>query len=294
MYKPMKSLLLFPLLLATAAIAQEPDSTSALFKMREAERNFARASVMIGRNAAFAENFAEESVLFTDRWITNGKKYSKERKASPVVLKWEPEFMDISASRDFGISTGPWEVQEYRPNTTPLFTGYFLTVWKRQPDGVWKVILDGGSTTPPANNKSHNFSYPVGADKAFPNPPSVRPEVLHKELLDREEEVLTEWKKSPDPTSYSSFLDSHARMQFNGHLPSSDIDTIKALISTLNKSMIWKTSGAGAASSGDLGFTYGLLEIPGEKKATVGHYVRIWKKHPGTSWKIFLEMLNLD
>jgi len=26
--------------------------------MREAERNFAKASVMIGRNAAFAENFA--------------------------------------------------------------------------------------------------------------------------------------------------------------------------------------------------------------------------------------------
>ena len=132
----MKSILLLPLLLATAAMAQEPDSSSALFSMRDAERNFARLSVMIGRNASFAENFADESAIFTGRWITNGKQYSKEGKSSPIVLKWEPEFMDISASRDFGISTGPWEVQEYRPNTLPLNTGYYLTVWKRQVDGV--------------------------------------------------------------------------------------------------------------------------------------------------------------
>jgi len=290
----MKSILLFPLLLATAAMAQEPDSTSALFSMREAERNFARASVMIGRNAAFAENFADESVLFTDRWITNGKQVSKERKASPIVLKWEPEFMDISASRDFGISTGPWEVQEYRPNTPSLFTGYFLTVWKRQPDGVWKVILDGGSTTPPVKDKLHIFSYPDGADKVLPNPPVMKPEALRKELFDRENQVLAEWKKSPFPSPYSSFLEPQARMQFSGHLPSSDTDTISVLIARLNKSMIWKTTGAGAASSGDLGFTYGLLEVPGEAKGTIGHYVRIWKKHPGTYWKIFLEMLNID
>ena len=144
----MKSILLFHLLLASSVMAQEPDSSSALFRMRDAERNFARASVMFGRNTAFAENFAEESVIFTDRWLTNGKQFSKDRKPTPIVLKWEPEFMDISDSRDFGISTGPWEAQEYRPNTVPVSTGYFLTVWKMQTDGVWKVILDAGSTYP--------------------------------------------------------------------------------------------------------------------------------------------------
>ena len=119
----MKSILLFPLLLASSVMAQEPDSSSALFSMRDAERNFARSSVMYGRNTAFVENFTEESVIFTDRWLTNGKQFSKERKPTPVVLKWEPEFMDISGSRDFGISTGPWEAQEYRPNTAPLSNG---------------------------------------------------------------------------------------------------------------------------------------------------------------------------
>ena len=40
-------------------------------------------------------------------------------------------------------------------------------------------------------------------------------------------------------------------------------------------------AGAGAASSGDMGYTYGLLDIPGNHEATKGHYVRIWKKRAG-------------
>jgi len=90
-------------------MAQEPDSTSALFNMREAERNFAKASVMYGRNAAFVENLQMSLFFSLTKWITTGKQFSKDRKASPVVLKWEPEYMDIAASRDFGISTGPWK-----------------------------------------------------------------------------------------------------------------------------------------------------------------------------------------
>jgi len=289
----MKSILLFPLLLATAAMAQEPDSSSALFSMREAERNFARLSVMIGRNASFTENFADESAIFTGRWITNGKQYSKEGKSSPIVLKWEPEFMDISASRDFGISTGPWEVQEYRPNTPPLSTGYFLTVWKRQPDGVWKVILDGGSTTPAPKNPQHIFIFPQGADKVVIDPLIINVDLLRKELSEREKQILIEWGKNPTPSTYASFLESGARIQLNGHLPTTNTDTINVLISRLNKSMIWKREGAGAATSGDMGFTYGLLETPGKSKLS-GHYIRIWKKETGANWKIALEMLNID
>jgi ketosteroid isomerase-like protein len=275
-------------------MAQEPDSSSALFNMREAERNFAKASVMYGRNAAFVENFADESVLFTDKWITTGKQFSKDRKASPVVLKWEPEFMDISESRDFGISTGPWEVQEYRPGTPPLFTGYYLTVWKKQSDGAWKVILDGGGTTPPIKDPKHKFSFPSGADKPVPNAPVIKVELSCKELLDREKQILAEWERSPLPSTYTEFLSPNVRIQFSGHLPTTNTDTINAIIAHFDKNLIWKSSGSGAATSGDMGFTYGLLEIPDNPVLIRGHYVRIWKKQPGADWKIVLEMMNLN
>jgi ketosteroid isomerase-like protein len=286
--------LLLLLFLSSSVMAQEPDSSSAIFNMREAEQHFAQASVMIGRNAAFAEYFADSSAIFTDKWLTNGKQFSKELKASPVVLKWEPEFMDISASRDFGISTGPWEAQEYRPNTAPVATGYYLTVWKKQSDGEWKVILDGGSTTPAISVSKHNFSFPSGADKPVSNPPEINVELSCKELLNSEKLFLSYWEKSPSSSACTSFLIPDARIQLNGHLPTTNLDTINILIAKLDKKLTWESIGAGAASSGDLGFTYGLLQISSTPGVTKGHYVRIWKKQPGSDWRIVIEMMNVN
>jgi len=282
------------LLMASGAMAQEPDSSSALYQMREAERNFARASVMLGRNAAFVEYFAEESILFTDTWITRGKQFLKDKKPPAIVLKWEPEFMDISASHNFGISTGPWEMQEYRPFTTPLATGYFLTVWKKQASGVWQVILDAGSETPAPTAHDHAFSFPAGADKTIPPPVNFDVKSVSNELVEREKQFLLAWKNSPVTSTYASFLAPKARLQLNRHLPATNADTINVRIAHLDKALTWKLAGSGIAASGDLGFTYGFLEIPDNPKRTIGHYVRIWRKQPDGKWNIEIEMMNMN
>jgi ketosteroid isomerase-like protein len=288
----MRSILLILLVVALPAMAQEPDSSSALFKMRDAERHFAQNSVMHGRNAAFVESFAGESVIFTDKWITSGKQFWKERKEAAVVLKWEPEFMDIAGSRDFGISTGPWEMQEYRPNTSPLYTGYFLTVWKKKPGGVWQVILDAGSGTPPPEENVHSFSFPKGADRTVPDI-KIKASVKN-ELPDIENQMANAWKNNSGLSTYTSFLARDARIQNNGHLPTINRDTINKFISQLNKDLTWKTSGSGIATSGDLGFTYGYLFTKGVQDKPSGHYVRIWKKQSDEKWAIAIDMLSLD
>lgn len=290
----MKSIFLFLLLIYSSVVAQEPDSSSTLFQMREAERNFARASVMYGRNAAFVENLADGSIIFTDKWISNGKQFWNELKARPIVLIWEPEYMDIAESRDFGISTGPWEMQEYRPYTAPVATGYFLSVWKKQTDGNWKVILDAGSTTPARTGYDHTFSFPAGADKPVPNPKLVNIDSARAELMEREKEFLATWKTNPLPKTYASFLAPDIRTQREGHLPTTNPDTINAWISQLHKTLTWETVGNGAASSGDLGFTYGLFEMQDNPKGSKGHYVRIWKKQQSGNWTITLEMMNRE
>ena len=40
--------------------------------------------------------------------------------------------------RSYAVNTGPWVRQWGKA------VGYFTTVWKRQPDGSWKWIYDGG------------------------------------------------------------------------------------------------------------------------------------------------------
>ncbi len=289
-----KSILLLSFLTITAVNAQVPDSSSALFQLRETEQNFARASIMHGRNSAFIEYFAEESIIFSDHWLTNGRQFWKELKERPVELKWEPEFMDISNSRDFGISTGPWEVQEYRPYTPALATGYFLTVWKKQSDNKWKVILDAGSETPKMKEYSNNFSFPKGADKSVSDHKNTVSEAPLKEMKETETQLLEAWKTKPGQLTYSSFLAQNARLLRNGYLSATTKDSITRMISRLPPEMRWTASGAGVASSGDLGYTYGLIEINGSQKSTAGHYVRIWKKQVDGLWKILIEMMSIN
>ncbi len=54
-------------------------------------------------------------------------------------LFWWPAFAAISRSGDFGFTTGVVSFDEAR---TPR--GHYFTVWRRQPDGSWKWIYDGG------------------------------------------------------------------------------------------------------------------------------------------------------
>lgn len=272
--------------------AQEPDSSSALFNLREAERNFARASASFGRKEAFQEYLAKGSIIFTDKWITNGKEFWQNRKAAPSILKWEPEFMDISQSLDFGISTGPWESQEYRPYTRPLTNGYFLSVWEKQ-QGVWKVILDAGIVTPPDLNHLHTFSYPPDSDRKINSNKKInsinkeKDKSAKNELLKEEVKLLDSWK-SNNVSEYMSFLSNDARLMLNGYLPLTDSDSVKVWISKRDRTVLWLSEGAGIARSGDLGFTYGYLQKAGQSN---GNYVRIWKKYSG-GWKILIEMMN--
>ncbi len=283
-------LLLIPLTIQ----AQEPDSTSTLFGMFEAERNFARESVTRGRNAAFINNMAEGSVIFTDRWITNGLQYFKEGESAPYVLKWETEYMDLAASGDFGISTGPWEMQEYRPNTLPVATGYFLTVWKKDNTGKWKVSLDAGSSTPTAPGTPHFFSFPPAAGEIKGDFNGDMSQEAALKISETEKMILGKWIMDPAAVTYMTFLSEEMRMMVNGHLPTMDKDIIASWITRAGRSLVWRTDGSGAARSGDLGYTYGYFQDAGKPGTNTGHYVRIWKKQPDGRWLIDLEMRSFE
>ena len=65
-----------------------------------------------------------------------------------ATLTWEPAFVDVSASGNLGYTWGRYELNLSPPRVgaAPLITrGTYVTIWKRQPGGAWKVVLDGGN-----------------------------------------------------------------------------------------------------------------------------------------------------
>lgn len=55
------------------------------------------------------------------------------------ALFWWPAFAGISNGGDFGFTTGPVSFDEAR-----TARGHYFTVWRRQADGSWKWLYDGG------------------------------------------------------------------------------------------------------------------------------------------------------
>lgn len=116
------------------------------------ESKFA-ADTAKGGGAAFASWFAPDAVT-----LANGK--------APVVghdaiaagatwspnhyqLTWTPEGARMSPSGDMGFTWGHYEgTAKDREGNATKSSGRYMTVWKKQPDGQWKVALDASNEGP--------------------------------------------------------------------------------------------------------------------------------------------------
>jgi ketosteroid isomerase-like protein len=63
-------------------------------------------------------------------------------------LTWSPVGADIAASGDLGYTWGTYEFQGVAKDGKPVLDrGKYMTVWKKQSDGTWKVALDMGNAS---------------------------------------------------------------------------------------------------------------------------------------------------
>lgn len=67
--------------------------------------------------------------------------------------------------------------------------------------------------------------------------------------------------------------------------------------SKLNYALLWEPQASEVAGSGDMGYTWGKSTLivkgdNGEDKRYYGKYLNVWKKEPGGSWKVIIDMGN--
>jgi len=64
-------------------------------------------------------------------------------------LTWTPVGADISASGDLGYTYGTYEFRSKDKDGKPVVDhGKYTSIWKKQRDGSWKVVLDMGNASP--------------------------------------------------------------------------------------------------------------------------------------------------
>jgi ketosteroid isomerase-like protein len=61
-------------------------------------------------------------------------------------LQWQPVKIDVAASGDLGYTVGTWQLTGKNHKGEPVsMKGKYMTVWKKQADGAWKVVADMGN-----------------------------------------------------------------------------------------------------------------------------------------------------
>jgi ketosteroid isomerase-like protein len=117
---------------------------AALSQIAETDREFARMA-QAGATAAFEKYVAPDgAILGSGPSIAYGPRLAAAEFSTfaPGTIDWEPQIMDAAGSGDLGFAIGPVTIRE-TPGAEGRIVGYYLTIWKRQADGTWRVIIDG-------------------------------------------------------------------------------------------------------------------------------------------------------
>lgn len=118
------------------------------------EARFARDVLQRG-GAAFASWFAEDGVALGNGAapLIGRVAIAKSANWSPrdYQLTWTPTDGVMGPSGDMGYTWGHFEGRSKDANGNPVLTsGRYITMWRKEPDGNWKVVLDAGANDAPA------------------------------------------------------------------------------------------------------------------------------------------------
>jgi ketosteroid isomerase-like protein len=62
---------------------------------------------------------------------------------SDIIYSWDPHHAEVAESGELGYSYGVYLLQSKETGETRY--GTYMSVWKKQPDGKWKLLLHSGN-----------------------------------------------------------------------------------------------------------------------------------------------------
>ena len=122
--------------------------------LMQADRDFDRATAETGVEG-WVSYFAEDGQMFpAGAEIVSGRQAIREAMAPAFgnpefSLRWKPLGADVSRAGDLGYTYGTYVARGPGPQGEPAERhGKYVSIWKKQADGSWKIVVDIGNSSP--------------------------------------------------------------------------------------------------------------------------------------------------
>jgi ketosteroid isomerase-like protein len=269
------------------ASAAAPDET-AWRSLVEAERAFARMSVEKGMQAAFLANLAPDAVVFRPGPVP-AVAWFREHAGAGGILEWTPDFAAVAAGGDGGYTSGPWAYRD-RPGDEPV-TGHFVSIWRRDEDGAWKVVLDTGIRHPVAA-ESHEVTRGLPGTASDTEPGEEARAATIAAVRRLEMELAAKASARGRLAALRTYAAEDIRMYEPDRVPIVGRTALQKLDARHDGTMRWTPSGSGATRAGDLGYVYGTglrTRETADSSVEATAFVRIWRRRSHGSFEIVLD-----
>ena len=257
--------------------------------MVRTEQRFAARALVVGWKQAFLEYFADSASGFDADQVVPAKEQLRKRPDPPKDLQliWEPRYGDIASSGDLGYLTGPVRRINPAANEGRPQPALYASVWKRQADGSFRVVMDVGVLTPAPVTFRPGFTRAPQTDRYARNT-TVQSAV--KSLRDTDA-ALTNALHRGQSDAYRGHLAEGARFHRPDVMPIVGEQAIVAWLASQPRYAAGESRFAETSMAGDLGYTYGTYALDGTQ-ASHGFYVRVWSRGRDGVWRISLDVLQ--
>jgi len=132
----------------TVAASAQTGNTKAAEALRKADREWMAAYASKDADKAASFVAADGAIYAPNAPAAQGDAAVKKMAADmfklpDVKLSWTPTLVEAAKSGDLGFTSGTYEFSFKDPSGKTIDDkGKYVTVWKKQADGSWKVVRD--------------------------------------------------------------------------------------------------------------------------------------------------------
>ena len=241
----------------------------------DTEHAFAQAVAQSGIGPGFRQFAAPDAVMFLPDPTPAAPQLSSARWAGDLL--WRAQYVAVSPGGDLAFSAGPSVLKA----AGHASGGYYLTIWKRQPDGSWKFLVDHAADMPAS--VWSEARQPLTVLKTDSPAGGVSNEGLREA-----DGALNVSLPKGAVEAFSDRIDDQALIVRTNRPPAFHRRKALALVADSSPILEAFTLGGARSSDGGFGYTYGRARWSGAAGPQLGYYVRVWRATP-KGWRLLAD-----